>query len=164
MDIFSGDEPIATDNLARLGIPHNQLAARRLHGVKFIYVTIFPCASAGCAEGYLAQSAYLAHHVGRVVGVNDIYMVAPFVGVSQKLVGGKFAFQGLDRYRVNYFHVHCRRYMLKCVFLFKLYTVSLIRLASWAAFVPPLSVCHEIGFPTLISNRAPRLLKISLGR
>ena len=87
LQVLAVQETVAADYLVTVRIPHYDLSAGIVHGVEFIDVTAQPRASPGVAEGYLAQTAYLAHHVRRIVRVNYIDFIAPLVRVAQELVG-----------------------------------------------------------------------------
>ena len=84
------DKAVTADNELLLRIPHYELAARRRHRVVTVDVTVLAGTAACRAECNLAQASNLAHGVGSVVGVNDIYGVATLVGGAQEFVIGKF--------------------------------------------------------------------------
>ena len=56
--------PIASDNLIRFGIPHNQLLVTVVASVEFIDIHGLSGASASGTKGNFAQSSNLLHHVG----------------------------------------------------------------------------------------------------
>ena len=55
---------VSAQYLLCLGIPHEELAVRLLHGVILIDVHTLARTTSCCTEGNLAQAPYLAHHVG----------------------------------------------------------------------------------------------------
>jgi hypothetical protein len=68
------------DDFLSFRIPHNELFVRMFHGVELIQVECFARTASSSAEGYLAQTAYFANDVGRVLPCDDVYFVMAFVG------------------------------------------------------------------------------------
>ena len=125
IEIVNGVPRIATSHMFRfserfiseflpetieLGRSFVALAARRRHGVKFIYVAVETCAAAGITECDFPQSSDLTHGMGRIEGVNDINLVVTFVGMAQESVGRQFClyqrgvyflYDGLHIYQLN---------------------------------------------------------------
>ena len=80
---------ITPDDLLGLGIPHDELLVAVLAGVELVDVHRLACAASSLAEGNLAQSTYLLHHVGCVVGRDDVYLVVTLVGHAELTLGSK---------------------------------------------------------------------------
>ena len=107
--------PVTTNNLLGLRIPDNQLFAAAWHGVELVNVGRLASSSSCRAECYLAETAYLQHHIWSIVSRNDIYLVVALVGHSELLVRRKLAFQELLAYRLDNFFFH---YFFGLSFLF----------------------------------------------
>ena len=82
--VLAHDIPVGAYNHLFIGVPHQQLLACRLHKVELVDVAVLACAASRLPKRYLAQATYLAHGIWRVVGVDDIYLVAGLVGLSQQ--------------------------------------------------------------------------------
>lgn len=67
---------VAPEDGLGVGVPYDELLVGDGHGVELVEVEFLACASAGGAEGDLAQAAYLAAHVGCVLPGDDIDFVA----------------------------------------------------------------------------------------
>ena len=113
--LVAGYEAVSADYLSGLRIPHYQLAAWRLHCVKFIDITVFAGSASGRTKGDFSESSDLAHYVRRRKGVDDIYLVATLVGVAQQPVGSEFHFEELYRYRVNHILIGRRHHQVGMV-------------------------------------------------
>ena len=98
---------VSADYLLRLGVPHDELLIAVSAGVELVDVHRLAGAAARFAECYLAQSAYLAHHVRRVVCRDDVYLVVALVGHAELALGREFALEQLFAYRFNdwFFHL-----------------------------------------------------------
>jgi hypothetical protein len=98
---------VSADYLLRLGVPHDELLVAVRAGVELVDVHRLAGAAARFAECYLAQSAYLAHHVRRVVCRDDVYLVVALVGHAELALGREFALEQLFAYRFNdwFFHL-----------------------------------------------------------
>ena len=82
-------------DLLGLGVPHDELLIAVLARVELVNVAILAGSTAGLAESNLAQTAYLTHHVGRIVGSNDVNLVVASVRHAQLAIGREFALEHL---------------------------------------------------------------------
>ena len=74
---------VATYNLFLVRIPYDELLVAVLAGVELVNVDLLAGASSCLTESYLAQTAYLSHHIGCVVGRDNIDLVVAFVGHAE---------------------------------------------------------------------------------
>ena len=97
---------VAADDLLCLGVPHDELLVAVRAGVELVDVHRLAGAAACLAECYLAQTAYLAHHVRRVVCRNDVYLVVALVSHAELTLGSEFASEQLfaDGFYDWFFH------------------------------------------------------------
>lgn len=97
---------VAADDLLCLGIPHDELLVAVRAGVELVDVHRLAGAAACLAECYLAQTAYLAHHVRRVVCRDDVYLVVALVSHAELTLGSEFASEQLfaDGFYDWFFH------------------------------------------------------------
>ena len=97
---------IATYYLLRLRIPHYELLVAVLACVILVPVKFLACSASSHTEGYLAQTAYLTHQVGRVVIRKDVYLVVALVGHAQLLLWSEFRLYELKGYWCYDFCIH----------------------------------------------------------
>ena len=97
---------VAADDLLCLGVPHDELLVAVRAGVELVDVHRLAGAAACLAECYLAQTAYLAHHVRRVVCRDDVYLVVALVSHAELTLGSEFASEQLfaDGFYDWFFH------------------------------------------------------------
>lgn len=93
--VASEEIAVATDDLLRLGVPHDELLVAVVRRVKLVYIYGLARTATCRAERYLAQPAYLPHHVGCVVGCHHIDIVVALVGRAEQLLRSKLAAQHL---------------------------------------------------------------------
>lgn len=77
------------------GVPHDELLVAVVARVKLVYIYGLARAATCRAKRYLAQPAYLPHHVGCVVGCHHIDIVVALVGRAEQLLRSKLAAQHL---------------------------------------------------------------------
>ena len=87
------DVAVAADNLLGIGVPHDELLVGALHGVELVDIGTKACAATSGTEGYLAQATYLEHHVGGVVGIDDVEVVATTVSMAQAALLGELGLE-----------------------------------------------------------------------
>ena len=74
---------IAADNLLCFRIPDNQLLVTVVTSVEFIDIHILAGTTASLTENDLTESAYLLHHVWRIMGCYHIYLVMTLISHTQ---------------------------------------------------------------------------------
>lgn len=91
------DGPVATEQVAVaaeyllvFGVPDDELSVGVFAGVELIEVERLASAAAGIAEGYFAQTAYLAQGIGRVLPSDDVDLVVALVRKAQALLLRQF--------------------------------------------------------------------------
>ncbi len=104
--VVAGDEAVASEDEACLGVPHHKLQAGRVHQVEFVDVAVLAGASSGGTERYLAQTSDLAHHIGAFTPVHDINLRVSFVGIAQETRLVQFVFYDLRVDWVDYIPDH----------------------------------------------------------
>lgn len=102
------DVAVAADDLLGIGVPDDELLVGYLHRIVLVDVDTQPCAATSGAEGGLAQTPYLLHYVGSVVGIDDVEVVAATVGVAQAALLGELGLEELFADGV-YDSFHCRQ-------------------------------------------------------
>ena len=90
LNLVAKDKTVCSHYHLVLRVPYQQLLARLVHCVELIDIATKPSATSGMAECNLAQTAYLAHHIRRIVGIYNVNLVAALVGVTQKPFRGEF--------------------------------------------------------------------------
>ena len=115
LHIGTVDVAVAANDLFGLGVPHDKLLVGDVHGVELIDIDTHACATASGAECLFAQAAYLLHHVGCVVGIDNIEVVASAVGVTKASVFGEL---GLEQVLADGFNdvLHCRKCVIRTIF------------------------------------------------
>ena len=84
---------VAADDLLGLGVPHDELLVAVLADVELVDVHILARAASCLAEGYLAQTSDLLHHVRCVVGRDDVDLVVALVGHAELALRGQLLFE-----------------------------------------------------------------------
>ena len=91
--IGTEDVAIAADDFLSLGIPDDELLIAVLTGVELVDVDLHARTSASLSEGDFAQTTNFAHHVGCLVGCDDIDFVVALVGHAELSLACEFSFQ-----------------------------------------------------------------------
>ncbi len=101
-DLVAGQVAVSAYDLLLLRIPHYELLVGIPAGVKLVKVKALARSAAGLPESYLAQTAYLAHHVGGVLPCHYVDVVVALVGVAQLAFGGQLRLQQFLVYGLYY--------------------------------------------------------------
>ena len=81
---------VATNDFFGFRIPDNELLVGILSQVKLVNVAVFSSAATCRAEGNLAQSANLPHHVRALIAQYHVYFVLTLVGSAEQTLGSQF--------------------------------------------------------------------------
>ena len=99
--IRTEDIPVSAYDRLRRRVPDDNLPVRAVHSVELVKVKREAGTAPGLPERLLTQAAHFAQHIGRIVAVDDIDLVARLVGVAKLLVRCEFCLEQADAHGVN---------------------------------------------------------------
>ena len=105
LHLAARQEAIAAKDLLVFGTPDDELVIGMFTRIELVEVERKARTTTCCAEGYLAQAAYLAHHVGCLLPGHDVDFVASLIGGPQTAFGRQFGLEEFAGYgRDDWFH------------------------------------------------------------
>ena len=103
LPVLAQQVAVSTQYLLGFRVPYDELAVGLLHGVELVDIHALARSASCRTECYLAQTPDLTHHIGRIVGGDDIDVIAALVGAAQLLVRCQLGEKYLARDFIYYF-------------------------------------------------------------